>query len=317
MIDFAQYGIEIESLKVYRVNLYLEGVTESLIEQEIDIKVSPEDAQIVIEPLVSKNQKPIYYDKHNNSRELRLPIGDYKYIAMSAGYYKVEGQFTLTAQSKYILSVELVQRPEKETEPSNSALLQNKEHPYIEGTSHSIKPVYPNFNFYIEPQTMVSNGLYGTGATFGFDIKRLNIELGGYYSFSTSEWITWLRADDSEYGTYSYRPFIGTVKLGYYAFSNRYFSMTPQVGFSFLKTKATLHSGETNLVGDGANSLGVTAAYKVNWKFSKHFHFTLTPQYTIRVNKSDSHLLMEAASKRMRRWNNTFSVLVGISYKIK
>ena len=317
VIDFSRYGIQVESSRVYRVNLFLDGATENLIEQEVDIKVSPENALLVIEPIGSTNQEPFYYDVLNSRKELKLPIGNYKYIAMSAGYYKVEGQFSLSRQSKHILSIELVQRPNIIAKPQQAEISHHTEQPPIEDKASNKKTKYPKFNFYFEPQMSFSSGLTGAGASFGFDISRINIEWGGYYSFSTSEWITWQRADYSEYGTYSYRPFIGTFKLGYNAYSNKYINMIPQFGLSFLKTKATLHSGENNLVGDGANSLGLSAGCKVYWKFSKHFHFALTPQYTFRVKKSDTHSLLEAASTRMRKWNNTISIQVGVSYRIK
>ena len=317
VIDFSKYGIQIESSRVYRVNLFLDGVTETLIEQEIDIKISPENALLVIEPIGSSNQEPFYYDEFNGRKELKLPIGNYKYIAMSAGYYKVEGQFSLSRQSKHILSIELVQRPDKVAIPLKAEVSHQTEQAPIEVRAEEENTKYHKFNFCIEPQMLFSSGLTGAGVSFGFDISRINIELGGYYSFSTSEWITWQRPDNSEYGTYSYRPFIGTFKFGYNAYSNQYINMTPQIGLSFLKTKATMHSGENNLVGDGANSLGLSAGCKVYWIFSKHFHFALTPQYIFRIKKSDTHSMLEAASTRMRKWNNTFGIQVGISYKIK
>ena len=306
VIDFAKQGMPIESLKVYRVNLSLEGAAGSPIEQEVDIEVSPQDAVIAFEPLRSNGQEPIYYDKQNRGAEFKLPIGDYKYTATSNGYTKAEGRFSLTPQSKQQLSIDLEQSPVLPAKPAKKVKKVKEK-----TASENITSIY------LEPKMLLSSGLIGAGASFGMDIQRINIEIGGYYSFSTSEWITWQRADYSEYGTYSYRPYIGTFKIGYNVYSSDYFDIVPQVGVSFLKTKATMHRGETNLVGDGANSLGVSGGCKVNWRFSKHFHLALTPQYTVRVKKSDSHELIEAASMRMRKWNNTFSVLVGISYRFK
>jgi hypothetical protein len=304
-------------LKVYRVNLFLEGAAGSPIEQEIDLNVSPQDAQVVFEPLRSDDQTPFYYDQQNSGKEFRLPIGDYKYSATADGYSKTEGRFSLTPQSKQTLSIDLVQSPDLAVMPVRGKNKKNKDKSPIEKRALRKDKDYPEFNIYLEPQMLISKDLMGAGASLGFDIQRFNIELGGYYSFSTSEWITWQRADYSEYGTYSYRPYIGVLRVGYNVYSSQYFDLLPQVGVSFLKTKATMHRGETNLVGDGANSLGVSGGCKVYWKFSNHFHLALTPQYTVRVKKSDSHTLIEAASMRMRRWNNTFSLLVGITYKFK
>lgn len=317
VIDFARQGIEVEGLKVYRVHLVLEGAAGSPLQQTLDLEVSPEDARIVFEPIRSNGQEPILYDQQNRGTEFKLPIGDYKYTATAAGYSKAEGRFSLTPQSRPSLSIQLAQSPDVAAGPTPGARRKQKDKTRTERRVADRGTDDPAFNIYVEPQALLSNGLMGAGGSLGADLGRLNVELGGYESFSTSEWITWQRADYSEYGTYSYRPYLVTFKAGWHVYSNSWLDVIPQVGVAFLKTKATMHRGETNLVGDGANSLGVSAGCKVGWQFARHFQLTVTPQYTFRVRKSDSHELIEAASMRMRRWNNTFSALVGISYIIR
>lgn len=316
VIDFARQGILIEPLKVYRVSLGLEGAAGAPLQQAIDLDVVPRNARVVFEPIRSGSAERFEYEGQDSGTELRLPIGDYRYTATAAGFAKAEGRFSLTPQSRHALSIELEQSPVAAAPAARKSKRQADRQPKVR-SAFDRDSDYPAFNLYVEPQAMLSNGLMGAGAALGVDLRRINLELGGYGSFSTSEWITWVRPDYSEYGTYSYRPYLVTFKLGYHAYSNSWLVVAPQVGVAFLKTKATQHRGETNLVGDGANSLGVSAGCKFSWMFARHFHLTVTPQYTFRVRKSDSHELLEAPSMRMRRWNNTFSALVGISYILR
>lgn len=317
VIDFARQGIHIEPLKVYRALLYLEGAAGTPLQQSIDLEVMPQDAHIVFEPIRSSSPESFQYDGQNRGTEFRIPIGDYRWTATAAGYSKAEGRLSLTPASKHTLSIHLAQSPDEVVRPGSRKTKGHAEQKNRERKTFAQESDYPAFNLYVEPQALLSNGLMGAGAALGVDLRRINLELGGYGSFSTSEWITWVRPDYSEYGTYSYRPYLVTFKLGYHAYSNSWLDVAPQVGVAFLKTKATQHRGETNLVGDGANSLGVSAGCKFSWMFARHFHLTVTPQYTFRVRKSDSHELLEAPSMRMRRWNNTFSALVGISYILR
>lgn len=160
-------------------------------------------------------------------------------------------------------------------------------------------------------------GGYSLGAissavlNLGVNIGKLNLEADYNYALSKSQTIYWYGAGSYEA---SYSPsLILSGKIGWVIPCGEKFSLTPQAGARFVKTKETTNR-ETSFV-NGANCLSATLGLRAEYSLSKHFGICLTPEYSLPIKKSPGYEIITDAQNAISNFNTPYSITAGAVVK--
>ena len=160
--------------------------------------------------------------------------------------------------------------------------------------------------FYAEANYQLG-GATGVGATVGFFMNNVNLEVGYLSGMEKTETIYWNSTEEHIASATYKMPMRISAKTGYgFPIMNR-MRFTPQVGFAFLKVKSLETTGAT--VVDGAYAGSLLAGARLSFALTDLLAISASPEYAVPVIESDGY---KALSGFVPSWSKGFNVKLGV-----
>lgn len=176
--------------------------------------------------------------------------------------------------------------------------------------------------FYIEPSFMFGQ-FTAIGGTVGAYIKNINIEafyyapMGGetekiYWAYTDKVPAAWGDRDDTP-KPYTYKGSMALGgRVGYgFALGTR-LRLTPQVGFQFVKTHATVDTPETVYCADGAYATSIIASARLSVALANHIGLNIAPGYAFAVTQSDGFKKLADISSDFKKFGTGLNIRAGV-----
>ncbi len=167
-VNFADYGINSLKGKMTYVLTLLLPQSRVNQEQNLVVKVMPQDATILIDGDIVETK--------NGQATLTLSVGNHSYNAAKTGYIKQQGEIKLTADAPGKLVIELDRNNAVAAQPANNASAQPQQ---VTQVQTPVQPVSQN-----------SSSLSSNGQTFtvnGVSFTMIPVEGGTFTMGATSE----------------------------------------------------------------------------------------------------------------------------------
>ncbi len=177
---------------------------------------------------------------------------------------------------------------------------------FPEKTSNQTKKI--ETRFYVDAGYFIG-GAGGMELSVGTYIGGFNIELNYMVPIGGKQDLYWNHASlPSLNATYKPTMALGG-RLGYGIKAGEKFRITPQMGVKFLKTSEAIE-GSSDEHASGAYCNSFLLACRLQYRVNKHFGLSLTPEYDIRMMKSEGFKALSEASSGINKWNNGIGIRI-------
>lgn len=88
--------------------------------------------------------------------------------------------------------------------------------------------------------------------------------------------------------------------------------LTPQVGFQFVKTHATVDTPETVYCADGAYATSIIASARLSVALANHIGLSIAPGYAFAVTQSDGFKKLADISSDFKKFGTGLNIRAGV-----
>ena len=157
-------------------------------------------------------------------------------------------------------------------------------------------------------------GMKGIQGCIGGYLHNLNVELGYVIGTGKSSPIYWYTTDaDIPPTSSTYQSSAYLLRVGYGLVLNNTIRFTPQLGLTHISLKETSDSEDT--YANGAYHSTLVLGCKTDIALNGWLSVTLTPEYTLSVQKSEGYELLENLSDDIKNLSNGLGFYAGINVR--